>query len=294
VFGLWLVFEGYDRDDEGNRIGEHRMHLVVLADGRWGIRKVRRPDSRYRPRPGSTLGGEPVDEQVRAERDAMSFATSGADSIGGVVPETLARVLQVSVEPTIDPYEGLLRLLARISTAGSANDVASVAGVDPVTLAAVMASAQAASPEEELTVDDLDAHVGEIVKRVAEGDDDWLDDEMLLRVERADALHTAAGAYRALADIDDTSAGWLGSALLAARAAEEAGAVTASLGELARREPALAERLVRVIEHRRAVWGIRANDDAAFAVRMTLAGAVGRNEACPCGSGRKSKHCCRR
>jgi hypothetical protein len=292
VFGLWLVFEGFDRDDDGNRIGEHRMHLVVLADGRWGIRKVRRVDSPYHPRPDSTLGGERVDERVRAGRDDAPFTTSSTDAIGGTVPETLARVLQVSLEPAIEPHEGLLRLLARISVDTARQGVTSIAGVDPTTLAAVMASAHAAG-DDALTVDQLDVLVDEIASRAAQ-DGDWLDDALLLRVERSDALHTAAGVYRALARIDDTTAGWLGSALLAARAAEEAGPVAESLRRLARREPALAERLLRVIDHRRDVWNIRANDDAAIAVRMTLAGAVGRNEPCPCGSGRKAKHCCLR
>lgn len=305
VFGLILVNEGYEKDDDGRRIGEIRMQLVVLADGRWGLRHTRRNDSPWQPQRDSTLVGTPVTAADLAARDKGGFTTDSFDALAGVLPETLARVLQVAVEPDIDPHETLLRLLAAaaVNVLPRRSPSGDLARIDPATVAytgtAVIdllerQTATTGSPDQASAVRAMRAIVEGLHRKARDNDGDWLDDDQLRRITRDHALHAAAGAYRAVEHVDDTTAAWLGSQLMAARAGELAGPVTASLATIGRNNPATAQRLARIVEHRRNIWQVTSDDALTLGVTMAFGDAVGRNAPCPCRSGRKYKHCCLR
>jgi hypothetical protein len=297
VFGLVLVNEGYERDDAGRRIGEIRMFILALADGRWGFRCVRRDDSPYSPSADSTVGGTPVGESEHKRDESTRTIRWGYEALAGTLPETLARVLQVSVDTDVDPYETVLRILASSAAnlAEAGWGVADVARLDPAAVACFgiqLLEHVERGGDEAAAIATVASFTELLGERAAGGDGDWLDDAMLAKVQPHHALQTAAGAYRALEHIGDTEAAWLGPELMAGRAAELAGAVSASLATVARHDPTLAERLARVVEHRRARWDVSSDDDVGAAVRMAVARGRGRNDRCPCGSGRKVKRCC--
>lgn len=299
VFGLWLVDEGFERDDAGRRIGESRLHIVVLADGRRWLRRAHRKDSPYQPFPDSTIGGIPFDPEmhVRTTTGVVAF-----EFVSGLVPEAVARVLQVAAVPETDPYEGLLRLTVSIASAvaNAGGDITDIARVDPVVLAHI--GSVVTSPRDstgkfgDLGIDAMAAYIDrfltDVDTLVHNGDGDWLAVEHLSGIDHSSARSAAAGFQRASSRLDDTTAAWFGTELLAERAAWESGSMADALTALRNCNTAQAARLARVISNRAAVWGVELDNATASAIAQALAVPVGRNNPCPCGSGRKAKHCC--
>jgi hypothetical protein len=301
VFGLVLGNEGYMKDDAQNRVGELRMFVVVLADGRWWTQSFIRHDSPFKPLRSSTLGGLPFPP---IDGDGHETSESGR-SLSGRVPETLGRVLQVAFEPAVDPRETLLRWMAYVTArqAEEGGDICEVARMDPAVVGLVTATAMFADDFcsfDEVDTPRLGAAMSEAVDQMMEaardGDGDWLDRQLVDAVSVSMAVHVCAAVYRAQHGLSDAAAAWFGSELLAGRLAWDIGPVRQSLEHAARYDTALAARVGAVIDWRREVWGVEeaVEDRVTVSVPSASAPSVRRNGPCPCQSGRKHKHCCGR